>query len=90
MFQKEQLSSNLIVQHHIEQCAVNLHLAVIFDESKVTKLVQEPINTGTSGANHLSQCFLAHPWYRPLGTPILIIVGHQQEQSCQSLLRIVE
>jgi hypothetical protein len=67
---------NLIVQHDIEQCTVNLYLAIVINEPEVAKLVQEAIHPWTGSANHLSKRLLAHPRYRTLRNPILIVIGH--------------
>src|SRR5579859_4965764 len=52
--------ASVVQQQHIQQRAVNLHAAVVFDESQFTEFVHEETDARARRAHHGRQRFLTH------------------------------
>src|SRR6202022_4013827 len=73
-----------VMQDHAQQRAVNLHVAVIIDEAKLTKFAHEIADTRSGGADHLGQSLLADRRYDPLGLPLLAEIRKDEKQARQA------
>ena len=52
----------LVVEHNVEQRAVNFQPAVVVDEAHLSEPVHKEVNSSSSGTNHFRQGFLADLW----------------------------
>ena len=53
---------NLVVEHDVEQRAVNFQPAVVVDEAHFSEPVHKEVNSSSSGTDHFRQSFLADLW----------------------------
>ncbi len=54
------LNVSLVAEKEREQCPVHLQAAVVMDKAHFTEPVHKITHSGSRGANHFCQCFLAH------------------------------
>ena len=80
----------LIMEHDVEQRAVDLKMAVVVDEPHFTKFVHEMTDARAGGADHLCQVLLVDSVMECFGSAFLAKMRQQQENAGQALLAGVE
>jgi hypothetical protein len=78
------------VQNEVQEGLLNLHLAVVFDQTQLSKLVHEKIHAAPGRANYLSEGLLVHQYGYRVRTKVVAIVGQQQKSPCQPHLAGIE
>src|SRR5580704_19468662 len=68
----------LLVKHHVEQRTVDLQAPVVVDEAELPEAIHKEVNSGSSGTNHLRQCFLTYPGNHIFGSPFLSKASEHQ------------
>jgi len=74
----------LVVQDNGQEGAIDLDVAVVFDESEVAELVHEEVDAGAGRADHLGERFLRQ--LRQQELLVLLAVARQQEQDTREPL----
>ena len=64
--------------------------AIVFDEAELAKAIHKEADARSGGADHFSEGFLRYLWNQGLLFTRLTEFCHQQQKSCQSLLRGIE
>jgi hypothetical protein len=80
----------VLMQNHVQQRAVNLQAAVVFDEPKLTKLVHERADARARGADHLGQHLLADRRNDRFRFFVFAEVRKQQKQARKTLFARIE
>jgi hypothetical protein len=80
----------LLMQNQIQQGAMDLNVAVIFNKAQLPKLVHEEAHARPRGADHLRQRLLADFRQNGFGLAFLPEICKKQEGSRQPLLAGVE
>ena len=65
-------------------------MAVVADQSQLSKLVHEMADPRSGGADHFGQCFLADIRADPLWLAVLAEIREQQQQPGKSPLALIE
>jgi len=78
------------VQKHVHQRVIDLHVAVVLNETEFSKFVHEGVDARPRGAHHFRERRLADLRYDRLGFSRLAEIRHEQEQSGQTLLARIE
>ena len=78
------------MQNRAQQRIMDLDVSVVIDETKLAKLVHEITHTGSGGADHLRQGFLANVRTDRLRTALLPEVREQQQHACKPSLARIE
>ena len=80
----------LVVQHDIQQRTMNFDMAVVIDETELSKSVHEEANARSGRADHLRQRFLADFRDDRLCFPFLAKIRQQQKKARQAFLTRIE
>src|ERR1019366_396085 len=56
----------LIEEHHVEQRLMYSDTTVVLNKTKFAEAIHEEADARSSGADHLSQCFLCNGWNKCL------------------------
>src|ERR1700728_5046367 len=78
------------IQNEVQEGLLNLHLAVVFDQAQLPKLVHEKIHATPGRADDLSERLLVHLYGNRVRTKVAAIVGQQQKSPCQAHLAGIE
>src|ERR1022692_1826227 len=84
------LLGEMIVLNHIDQRLVDPDAAVVFDKAELAKAIHEEAYAGPGGADHLCQRLLRDLGNQRFRLARLAKLGHQQENSRQTLFTGVE
>jgi hypothetical protein len=79
-----------VVQDHVEQGAVHVQAAIVFNEPKSPKLVHEKANARPSRADHLGERLLVDLGDDGLRFSFFAEIRQQQEETSQGLFAGVE
>src|ERR1035441_5887033 len=79
------LLGEMIVLNHIDQRLVDPDAAVVFDKTELAKAIHEEADAGPGGADHLCQRLLRDLGNQRFRLARLAKLGHQQENSRQTL-----
>jgi hypothetical protein len=74
------------LQHHIQQRPADLDVAVVRDETLLSKFVHEETEVGAAGADHLGERLLTDLWHDVIRPIVLAIIRQDQQESGQALL----
>ena len=78
------------MQNHVEQRAVYLQTAVVFNKAQFSEPVHEEANPRTRGANHFGQSFLTDLGDNGIGNRLLAEMCQQQQNPSESFFTGVE
>ena len=79
-----------IMQHHIEQCLVNMNSTVVTDVAELAEVVHELADARAGGANHIGELLLGDWRYHALRLARLSELCHDEQCAREALLAIVE
>jgi hypothetical protein len=78
------------VEDDIQEGAMNVQAAVVFNEAQLPKLVHEETDSGSRRPDHFGQGFLTDPGHDGLMLPVFAEAGQQQQNPRQAFLAGIE